>query len=173
MSATYSRNYPFYDWVPKPLGILFLIILFIPILTIGGVYSANSGEMTSGLGIQSEHIQFVGFVTSVGMAAFSPFFYQLVCIRREKMMCIVGFSIMYMLSYVCAETDSLFLLALCSLVMGFVRNVLMMCNLFTLIKYAFGMEATINITPGNDPTEEKGWDELDVQKTSSDCTWRV
>ena len=167
MSATYSRNYPFYDWVPKPLGILFLIILFIPILTIGGVYSANSGEMTSGLGIQSEHIQFVGFVTSVGMAAFSPFFYQLVCIRREKMMCIVGFSIMYMLSYVCAETDSLFLLALCSLVMGFVRNVLMMCNLFTLIKYAFGMEATINITPGNDPTEEKGWDELDVQKTSS------
>ncbi len=165
--GSYPRNYPFYNWVPKPLGIIFLMILFIPILTIGGVYSANSGEMTSGLGIQAEHIQYVGFVTSVGMAAFSPFFYQLVCIRREKMMLIVGFSVMYVLSYICAETDSLFILALCSLVMGFLRNVLMMCNLFTLIKYAFGMEATRNITPGNDPTDEAGWDRLDKEKGSS------
>ena len=83
------KNYPFYGWVPKPLGIILLILLFIPILTVSGVYTANSGEMTSGLGIQSEHIQLVGFVTSIGMAAFSPFFYQLVCIRREKIMCIV------------------------------------------------------------------------------------
>ena len=88
-----SKNYPFYNWVPKPVGIILLILLFIPILTVGGVYTANSGEMTSGLGIQSEHIQFVGFVTSIGMAAFAPFFYQLVCIRREKMMCVVGFSV--------------------------------------------------------------------------------
>ena len=87
------KNYPFYNWVPKPLGILILLLLFIPILTASGVYTVNSGEMLSGLGIQSEHIQFVGFLTSVGMAAFSPFFYELVCICREKMMCIVGFEL--------------------------------------------------------------------------------
>ena len=62
------KNYPFYNWVPKPLGILILLLLFIPILTASGVYTVNSGEMLSGLGIQSEHIQFVGFLTSVGMA---------------------------------------------------------------------------------------------------------
>ena len=84
------KNYPFYDWVPKPLGIIFMIILFVPMITMSGVYSANSGEMMSGLGIQSEYIAFAGFCTSIGMAAFSPFFYELVCIRREKMMCIVG-----------------------------------------------------------------------------------
>ena len=27
------KNYPFYNWVPKPLGILILLLLFIPILT--------------------------------------------------------------------------------------------------------------------------------------------
>ena len=161
------KNYPFYNWVPKPVGIILLILLFIPILTVGGVYTANSGEMTSGLGIQSEHIQFVGFVTSIGMAAFAPFFYQLVCIRREKMMCVVGFSLMYILSYVCAVTDSIFLLALCSLIMGFLRMVLMMVNLFTLIKYAFGMEPTRNITPGMEPTTEDGWDSLDAEKSKS------
>ena len=164
---TTPDNYPFYSWVPKPLGILILIILFVPILTVGGVYSVNSSEMMGGLGIQSEHIQFVSFVTYIGMAAFAPFFYQLVCIRREKMMCIAGFSIMYVLSYVCAETDSIFLLAVCSLIMGFLRMVLMMVNLFTLIKYGFGMEATKNITPGNDPTTEEGWDKLDIEKATS------
>lgn len=161
------KNYPFYDWVPKPLGIIFMLFLFIPILTIGGVYSANSGEMMSGLGIQSEHIQYVGFVTSIGMAAFSPFLYDLCCLRREKMMCLVGFSAMFVLSYICAKTNSLFILALCSLIMGFIRNVLMMCNLFTLIKYAFGIEATVNITPGNEPKSEEGWNKLDIEKTSS------
>lgn len=161
------RNYPFYNWVPKPLGILILLFLFLPILTVGGTYSVNSGEMMSGLGIMSEHIQYASFATSVGMAAFAPFFYQLVCIRRQKMMCLVGFSIMYLLSMVCAETDSIFLLALCSVIMGFFRMVLMMVNLFTLIKYAFGMEATRNITPGFEPTDEKGWDNLDVEKSNS------
>lgn len=163
----FPQNYPFYDWVPKPVGILILILLFIPILTVGGVYSANSGEMMSGLGILSEHIQFVGFVTSIGMAAFAPFFYDLVRIRREKLMCLVGFSIMYLLSYVCAVTESIFLLALCSLIIGFLRMVLMMVNLFTLIKYAFGMEATRNITPGNEPSDEEGWDRLDREKSTS------
>ena len=125
---SYPRNYPFYNWVPKPIGIIILLLLFIPILSVGGVYSVNSGEMMSGLGIISEHIQFANFVTSIGMASFAPFFYELVCIRREKMMCIVGFSLMYIFSYVCAETNNVFLLALCSLLMGFLRMVLMMAE---------------------------------------------
>ena len=161
------KNFPFYNWVPKPLGIIFLIILFVPMITMSGVYSANSGEMMSGLGIQSEYISFAGFCTSVGMAAFSPFFYDLVCLRREKLMCIVGFSILFVLSWACAKTDSLFILALCSLLMGFVRQVLLMCNLFTLIKYGFGIEATRNLTPGNEPTDGEIWDKFDKEKTIS------
>ena len=162
-----NKNFPFYDWVPKPLGIIFLMLLFIPIMTVSGAYSANSSEMVGGLGILSEHISFIGFCTSIGMAAFSPFFYDLVCIRREKFMCLVGFIILSLLSFVCANTDNIFLIATCSLVMGFVRQTLLMCNLFTLIKYAFGIEATINVTPGNEPTDEKGWDALDKEKTTS------
>ena len=79
------RNYPFYNWVPKPIGIIILLFFFLPILSVGGVYSVNSTEMMSGLGIISEHIQVANFVTSIGMAAFAPFLYELVCIRREKL----------------------------------------------------------------------------------------
>ena len=161
------RNYPFYNWVPKPIGIIILLFFFLPILSVGGVYSVNSTEMMSGLGIISEHIQFANFVTSIGMAAFAPFLYELVCIRREKLMCIAGFALMYVFSYVCAKTDSIFLLALCSLLTGFLRMVLMMVNLFTLIKYAFGMEATRNITPGMEPKDATGWNKLDIEKCVS------
>lgn len=164
---SYPRNYPFYNWVPKPVGIIILLFFFLPILSVGGVYSVNSTEMMSGLGIISEHIQFANFVTSIGMAAFAPFLYELVCIRREKLMCIGGFALMYVFSYVCAKTDSIFLLALCSLLTGFLRMVLMMVNLFTLIKYAFGMEATHNITPGMEPKDAAGWDKLDIEKCVS------
>lgn len=161
----YPRNYPFYNWVPKPLGILILLLLFLPILTVGGTYSVNSTEMMSSLGILSEHIQFANFATSIGMAAFCPFLYRLVVIRREKMMCIAGFSLMYIFSYICAKTDSIFLLALCSLLTGFLRMVLMMVNLFTLIKYAGNMEAYDKITPGNEPTSGEAWDKLDIERS--------
>ena len=60
---SYPKNYPFYSWMPKPLGIIILLFFFLPILTVGGVYSVNSTEMMSGLGIISEHIQFANFVT--------------------------------------------------------------------------------------------------------------
>ena len=66
---SYPKNYPFYNWMPKPLGIIILLFFFLPILTVGGVYSVNSIEMMSGLGIISEHIQFANFVTSIGMCA--------------------------------------------------------------------------------------------------------
>ena len=163
----YPKNYPFYNWVPKPIGIIILFMFFLPILTVGGTYSASGTEMMSGLGIISEHIQFANFATSIGMAAFCPFLYRLVCIRREKMMCIVGFSLMYIFSYICAKTDSIFLLALCSLFMGFLRMVLMMVNLFTLIKYAGNVEATEKITPGNEPTTGEGWNKLDIERSAA------
>ena len=162
---SYPRNYPFYNWVPKWLGILILVLMFIPILTVGGVYSVNSTEMMSGLGIISEHITFTNFATSIGMAAFCPFLYRLVVIRREKMMCLAGFSMMYVLSYICAETDSIFLLALCSVLMGFLRMVLMMVNLFTLILYAGRIEAYLKIKPGLEAVDGEGWDKLDIERS--------
>ena len=80
---SYPKNYPFYSWMPKPLGIIILLFFFLPILTVGGVYSVNSTEMMSGLGIISEHIQFANFVTSIGMAAFAPFLSVGVCAAGE------------------------------------------------------------------------------------------
>lgn len=97
------KNYPFYNWVPKPVGIIILFVFFLPILTVGGTYSVASTEMMSGLGIISEHIQFANFATSIGMAAFCPFLYRLVVIRRQKMMCLAGFPDVHLQLYLCQD----------------------------------------------------------------------
>lgn len=52
VSPKLPKNFPFYDWVPKPLGIAFLVILFIPIMTVSGAYTVNSSEMPRGFGTQ-------------------------------------------------------------------------------------------------------------------------
>ena len=43
----YPKNDPFYNWVPKPIGIIILFMFFLPILTVGGTYSASGTEMMS------------------------------------------------------------------------------------------------------------------------------
>lgn len=48
---SYPKNYPFYNWVPKPVGIIILFVFFLPILTVGGTYSVANTEMMSELGI--------------------------------------------------------------------------------------------------------------------------
>jgi len=70
---SYPKNYPFYNWVPKPVGIIILFVFFLPILTVGGTYSVASTEMMSGLGIISEHIQFANFATSMVWRHSAPF----------------------------------------------------------------------------------------------------
>ena len=84
---SYPKNYPFYNWVPKPVGIIILILFFLPILTVGGTYSVNSTEMMNGLGIISEHIQFTNFATSIGMAAFCPFLFSTYSQRENDVHC--------------------------------------------------------------------------------------
>ena len=160
----HTKNYPFYDWVPKPLGIIILIMLFCPIMFINGAYTINSGEMSSGLGIISEHIQYASYAGAIGMVVFAPFMQRVLAVRRPKMMLMTGFILLFWLSYICAITDSWLLLMLCSLITGFIRMALTLINLFALILYAFKIEASDIITPGAEATDPVVADKNDQSK---------
>lgn len=142
-----KSNYPFYKWVPKWLGILVHIFMFFPILFVSGTYTSNSGEMTSGLGIISEHIQFSNFATAIGMVVFTPFMVRFLEIRRTKMVFLLGFIFLFFLSFFCANTDSIWFLMLCSLLTGFIRIILIFNTLFSLITYASGLDVLPLIKP--------------------------
>lgn len=159
-----KSNYPFYKWVPRPLGIIIHILLFFPVLFVSGMYTSNSGETTSALGIISEHIQFSSFATSIGMVVFTPFMIRYLEMRRPKMTYMVGFILMFLFSYICAITDMMWLLMLCSFLTGFIRIMLIFNTLFSLINYASGRNVVDLLKPEFAPTDLAVVDKMDHLK---------
>lgn len=148
-----KKNSLFYKWVPGWLQVTVHILLFVPILFISGVYSPNASEMSGELGIISEHIQYANFATSVGMAVITPFFLRYMLMRRPKMMFIFGFNMLFLLSWICAVTDSMFLLMCCSFVTGSLRFMLIMNNLFPLLQGLTGHDPINAFIPQYAPTD--------------------
>lgn len=148
-----KKNSLFYKWVPSWLQVTVHILLFVPILFISGVYSPNASEMSGELGIISEHIQYANFATSVGMAVITPFFLRYMLMRRPKMMFIFGFNMLFLLSWICAVTDSMFLLMCCSFVTGSLRFMLIMNNLFPLLQGLTGHDPINAFIPQYAPTD--------------------
>jgi len=133
-----GSNFPFHSWVPKPLGLFIYFLMFFPTLFISGTYSSNIGDMVGGLGIITEHIQFASFATAAGMVVFAPFMVRYAEIRRPKIVFLSGYITIILLSVICVNTDSPYLLVLCSFLTGFARVYLMYNALFGLVEYATG-----------------------------------
>lgn len=132
-------NTPFYKWMPRPLGILILMFLFVPPTFSGGAYLSNMSEMSGALGLMTEDIQLASFVTSIGMCLFVPFmlrFLQARSIRRTYLWC---FTLLIPLNYICAVTSSVPVLLIACLLIGFVRIIVMLNCTFTIAPYMTGV----------------------------------
>lgn len=136
-----KKDIYFYNWVPQPLKFLIMLFMFFPILATNGAYSTNAGEMTAGLGILSEHIQFTNFATAIGMVVFAPFIKTFLFMRRPKMVFLIGYILLFLISWICAQTDSVVLLIFCSFLTGFVRITLIFNLLFLLMVILKGPDA--------------------------------
>ena len=147
-------NFPFYSWVPRPVGILILMFMFVPPTFSGGAYMSNLNEMVGGLGIWTEDIQLAGFFTSIGMCLFPPFMIRFLQARRVKQTYLYCFALLFLLNYICATTVSLPILLLTCLLTGFVRVIVMLNCTFTLAPYLTGMDTLSMFTMKEEPSEE-------------------
>ena len=147
-------NHPFYDWVPRPLGIIVLLLMFIPPTFSGGAYISNLNEMTGGMGIWTEDVQLASFFTSIGMCLFPPFMIRFLQVRRLKRTYLGGFALLFILNYMCAVTTSIVLLCFVCLLTGFVRSVVMIHCTFTIAPYLTGMDTLSMFTMSEVPTPE-------------------
>lgn len=148
------NNFPFYRWMPKPLGILILMFLFVPPTSSGGAYLSNLNEMQGGLGLLVEEIQLASFFTSIGMCLFVPFmvrFLQARSVRRTYLWC---FGLLIPLNYVCAVTTSVPVLLSACLLIGFVRVIAMLNCTFTIAPYLTGVNTLSMFTMTETPTPE-------------------
>lgn len=145
-------NFPFYRWMPKPVGILILMFLFVPPTFSGGAYLSNLSEMSGELGLLVEEVQLASFFTSIGMCLFVPFmvrFLQARSVRRTYLWC---FGLLIPLNYICAVTTSVPMLLAACLLIGFVRVIVMLNCTFTIAPYMTGVNTLSMFTMTETPT---------------------
>lgn len=147
-------NTPFYDWMPRPLGILILMFMFVPPTFSGGAYLSNLSEMSGALGLLAEDIQLASFFTSIGMCLFVPFMLRFLQARRIKQTYLWCFGLLMPLNYVCAVTTDVAVLLLACLLIGFVRVIVMLNCTFTIAPYLTGVNTLSMFTMTETPTPE-------------------
>lgn len=149
-----KNNFPFYDWVPRPIGIIVLILMFIPPTFSGGAYLSNVSEMTGSLGVWTEDIQLAAFFTNIGMCLFPPFMVSFLQARRTKQTYLWCFSLLVLLNLLCAITRSLPWLLLWCMLTGIVRSVAMINCTFTIAPYLTGINTLNMFTATEEPIPE-------------------
>ena len=146
-----SSNHPFYAWVPKPVGILILLLMFVPPTFSGGAYLCNVSEMSGDLGLWTEDVQMASFFTSIGMCLFPPFMVRFLQARRVKQTYLYGFFLLAVLNGVSAVATSRGVLFVSCLLTGFVRIMVMLNCTFTIAPYLTGMDTLAMFTMTQTP----------------------
>lgn len=135
----HTDNFPFYSRIPRPIGVIVLLVMFIPPTFSGGAWISNINEMAGESGLWTEDIQLASFFTSIGMCLFPPFMIRFLQSRKVKQTFLWCFAALIVLNLGCAVTESLpVLLGLC-LLTGFVRIIVMLNCTFTIAPYLTGM----------------------------------
>lgn len=134
------KNYPFYPWVPKPLGVLILLVLFVPLFFSGGTYLSNINEMAGSMGTLTEEFQFLSFCASIGMSMVFPFMLPYLQARNVKHVYLGGYALLALLNGICAVTQSIPLLMACCFLIGFLRVTLVLNTTFVIAPYLLGIQ---------------------------------
>ncbi|MGM9811832.1 MAG: hypothetical protein ACI30V_03210 [Muribaculaceae bacterium] len=151
MTRSNKSNHPFHEWVPRPVGILILLMLFVPPTFSGGAYLSNISEMAGGLGLWTEDVQLASFFTSIGMCLFPPFMVPFLQARRTKQTYLACFMLLIVLNGVCAATTSMSVLLAACMLTGLVRVMVMLNCTFTIAPYLTGMDTLSMFTMTTEP----------------------
>lgn len=144
-------NSLFYRWVPRPIGIMILMLMFVPPTFSGGAYLCNISEMSGGMGVLAEDVQLAAFFTSIGMCLFPPFMVRFLQVRKIKQTFLWCFLLLAVLNLLCAVTSSFPLLLGVCLLTGFVRVIVMLNCTFTIAPYLTGMNTLDMFTMTEEP----------------------
>ena len=135
-----NTNYPFRQWVPKPLGALTLLLLFVPLFFSDGTYLSNINEMAGSMGTLTETFQFLSLCASIGMSMVFPFMLPYLQARNVKHVYLCGYALLALLNGVCAVTQCIPLLAVCCFLIGFIRVALVLNTTFVIAPYLLGIQ---------------------------------
>lgn len=117
---------PFASWVPKPVMLLLIFIIMLPMTAISGVYTSSAAETYGGLGAYSEFISLANNAGAIASGVAIAIIVRVKSRFRSKEI-IAGCSIILAgLSYVCGTTDNPLVIVLCSFLISFFKMFPMM-----------------------------------------------
>lgn len=139
-------TYPFYSWMPKPLGIALLVLMFVPMMFAGGTYLTNVAEMVGTTGLWMEDFQLISSCSFMGMALFFPFMVDYLRVRPVKQVYIYGFLMLILINIALAHVESVAGQCVLCMALGFVRVMLVLNTTFILAPYAAGIDTLVMFT---------------------------
>jgi MFS family permease len=111
----------FADWVPKPVQLLLILALFIPMLAANGVYTGNLSYMVGSLGTYNEWIVFANYATIVGMGTSLPLALRFKTRFRVRHTLVRTFILLALLMMVLGTTDNNVVIVAASFLVGFFK----------------------------------------------------
>ena len=108
----------FKDWVPKPVQLLLIFSLMVPLLTINGIYTSNIGEMTGSLGIMTDDLMMANYAAMIGMAVAFPLLLRVKQYFKSKDILLTIFLSFALLNYISSTTDHPAILTTANFMLG-------------------------------------------------------
>mgnify|MGYP005983083309 CR=1 FL=1 len=106
---------------PKWLMYFAAYSIMAPIMLINGAYTGSSIDISGSLGVMSEDINMAYFATSAGMAIAYPLIIKLRPVVTVKNILLFTLLFQVLLSAICAETDNMIIITVCSFFIGFFK----------------------------------------------------
>lgn len=113
----------FQSWVPKWLQKATIIIGFIPIIMVSGVYIKNLALMVSDTQILSSYYMMAYFSSSIGLYVLYPLGIRFKRAFHSKKLVIGSLLALALLSYICGNTDNAIIFIIGSLLIGMVKYI--------------------------------------------------
>lgn len=112
---------PFASWVPKPVMLLLLLVIMLSTLTISGVYPSVLSDISGAMATYTEYITLANNAGTIGMGLAVIVLMRFKLRFRSKEIITTSAILLALLSYMCGTTDEPWVLAVGSLLIGFVK----------------------------------------------------
>ena len=131
---------PFYSWMPKPLGVLVFLILYMSPVFSGGMNLSISPEIVGDRGWMTEDIQMAYFSTAIGICVFPPLMLKYLTTHRLKQTLLWGLSLM-IVGNICVMTTH-WVPAMCvvCMMMGCLRVMMLVSLTFNVGPYLLNVD---------------------------------
>ena len=130
---------PFYSWMPKPLGILIFLQLYMSPVFSGGMNLSISPEIVGDMGWMTEDIQMAYFSTAIGICIFPPLMLKYLTTHRLKQTLLCGLLLMIVGNLIVINTHWLPALCITCMMMGCLRVMMLVSLTFAVGPFLLNM----------------------------------